>query len=380
MNMGEEEKGLRRGTGDSGQRTTAATSVRGQGDKERATGRRGTDDGNPGTLVGTESRDGALYARYRAKQGTWVSSSLVQQGYDKEYGKDSGYGAYAGIPRDPSGEVLENPDRIKPGQEYLIPVRTAQKPTLPTNRSESLPPSGLRPRPAEPERLSQPVRPRAYSGPSLPPWVAPDQAEAIKELARRREVRGLQSNKSQPTGALRGDTMESSWNEYRYHRDVIVGNVADHPLSTTPLDRLVMSALQADPNRFFPFNAVPLHGEHGIELGGEYNLVDSSWAILNPLVYALFLPPGGPYPVRVTEVGPRSFTFTSLPGHFDEPGSTIRFSTYLDNAGNVHFVHDGNARESPDWRVTNVAAPALAPDTVWRLQESNLRSWLDDVR
>src|SRR2546430_2038807 len=84
----------------------------------RETGQRATDDGNPGTLVGIETRDGISYARYRARQGTWVSSSLAQQGYDKKYGKDVAYGAYAGVARAPSGQPLETPDRIKSGQEY----------------------------------------------------------------------------------------------------------------------------------------------------------------------------------------------------------------------------------------------------------------------
>ncbi len=122
----------------------------------RGTGRRATDDGNPGTLVGIETREGVSYARYRAKQGTWVSSSLAQQGYDKEYGKDVAYGAYSGVARAPSGQPLETPDRIKPGQEYLIPIGTAGKATIPPSAPEDLPPSGLRPGPTNPQRGTQP--------------------------------------------------------------------------------------------------------------------------------------------------------------------------------------------------------------------------------
>src|SRR3954463_14454416 len=130
----------------------------------RGTGQRSTDAGNPGTLVGVETRDGVSYARYRAKQGTWVSSSLAQQGYDKQYGKDVAYGAYAGVARAPSGQPLENPDRIKPGQEYLIPVGTAGKPKISPTASKDLPPDGVRPNPTDRERGTQPAQGFLQSG------------------------------------------------------------------------------------------------------------------------------------------------------------------------------------------------------------------------
>jgi len=75
--------------------------------------------GNPGTLVGTQDVRGEPYARYRATPGTWVSASLKEQGY----GPAAGYGAYAGLVRSPDGKPLPNPDRIAPGQEYLVPLR-----------------------------------------------------------------------------------------------------------------------------------------------------------------------------------------------------------------------------------------------------------------
>jgi hypothetical protein len=79
--------------------------------------------GNPGTFLGNEKIGGSNYARYRAEPGTWVSASLKQLGYDQLYGKDAGYGAYAGVPRATDASPLKTPDRIQPGQEYLIPVR-----------------------------------------------------------------------------------------------------------------------------------------------------------------------------------------------------------------------------------------------------------------
>ncbi len=88
----------------------------------RATAKR---SGNPGTYLGTENHWGFIYARYRAEKGTWVSSSLAALGYDKVYRNDVAFGAYLGVAQTPEGEPLKNPDRLKPGQEYLIPIGTA---------------------------------------------------------------------------------------------------------------------------------------------------------------------------------------------------------------------------------------------------------------
>jgi hypothetical protein len=61
-------------------------------------------------------------ARFRAEPGTWVSASMKSLGYDKIYGRDEAYGAYRGVAKSPSGQPLSKPDRLTPGQEYLIPV------------------------------------------------------------------------------------------------------------------------------------------------------------------------------------------------------------------------------------------------------------------
>jgi len=82
----------------------------------------GRQAGNAGTLLGIESRGDVAYAKYRAEKGTWVSASLAQQGYDKRYGSDLAYGAYSGLVLDAAGNPLANPDRIRPGQEYMFPV------------------------------------------------------------------------------------------------------------------------------------------------------------------------------------------------------------------------------------------------------------------
>ena len=78
--------------------------------------------GNPGTLLGTESVNGINFASYRAEKGTWVSASLAQQGYDKLHGKEVAYGAYLGLALGTDGKPLSTPDRIKPGDEYSIPI------------------------------------------------------------------------------------------------------------------------------------------------------------------------------------------------------------------------------------------------------------------
>lgn len=84
--------------------------------------------GNAGKLIGYESAGGIQYARYQAEQGTWVSASLAEQGYDKKYGKDVAYGAYLGLARGLDGRPLNAPDNIKPGEQYLIPVGRSASP------------------------------------------------------------------------------------------------------------------------------------------------------------------------------------------------------------------------------------------------------------
>lgn len=94
----------------------------------RGTGNRGTENlprnavGNPGTLLGLETVKGTPMARFRAEPGTWVSASMKSLGYDRIYGGDEAYGAYRGIAKSPSGQPLSKPDRLTPGQEYLVPV------------------------------------------------------------------------------------------------------------------------------------------------------------------------------------------------------------------------------------------------------------------
>lgn len=82
----------------------------------------GKEAGNPGNQQGTNTVNGTVYQQYQARQGTWVSASLKQMGYDKKYGKDTAFGAYTGMVRNKDGTPLKTPDKIVPGQKYLVPV------------------------------------------------------------------------------------------------------------------------------------------------------------------------------------------------------------------------------------------------------------------
>jgi hypothetical protein len=103
----------------------------------RGTVDRATNVGNPGVLIGTQDVGGQPYARYRATNGTWVSASLQEQGYAALYGRNTGYGAYTGLVRSSDGTPLSNPDRIRPGQEYLVPIVRAAQPA--PGRTEASP-------------------------------------------------------------------------------------------------------------------------------------------------------------------------------------------------------------------------------------------------
>jgi len=121
-----------------------------RGTEDRRIDRKGisSDDGNPGTFVRNEVIGGAPYARYRAGRGTWVSASMKQVGWDSIFGADSAYGAYHGLVQHPDGSTMATPDKIRPGQEYLVPVpipekrsnepRPAASPNAPAQTDEQL--------------------------------------------------------------------------------------------------------------------------------------------------------------------------------------------------------------------------------------------------
>ena len=100
--------------------------------------------------------------------------------------------------------------------------------------------------------------------------------------------------------------------------------------------QLAMHMLEDDPNRYFPFSVVPLDGAPPSIVAGD------SYDLQGPLLPGF----GIPYdhnPVNVSEEDLVSFTFTTLPGHFDLPGSTIEFSTDVEG-GFVCLHQDAKAR------------------------------------
>jgi hypothetical protein len=139
------------------------------------------------------------------------------------------------------------------------------------------------------------------------------------------------------------------------------------PARAELLGQLAMDALQSNPNRFFPFQVLGHNGEKEIILGRTYDLTNRPSSSFFPL-------PPGRFPVMVTQVTPTSFTFTTLEGHFDGPGSKVTFSTVVDSTGLIHLEHKGLAvsdQPSPQYLI----APTFA-EKAWDIQAANLRRWL----
>ena len=105
-----------------GEPTPAERSVHSRELKDRGIPSR---PGNAGTYLGEVDVDGRRYAKFSAEPGTWVSSSMKTMGYDQVYPAKDGYGAYRGLVLGPNGKPLADPDRIAPGDQYLVPERTA---------------------------------------------------------------------------------------------------------------------------------------------------------------------------------------------------------------------------------------------------------------
>lgn len=124
---------------------------------DRATTGRGVPvvPGNAGTYLGDVEVNGRPYARFRAEPGTWVSASMRMMGHDRSYPAGDGYGAYRGLVLSPDGRPLADPDRIRPGDQYLVPQRAE-----PRARAD--------PAPGRPVAPVRPPVPRADAAPSAP--------------------------------------------------------------------------------------------------------------------------------------------------------------------------------------------------------------------
>jgi RHS repeat-associated protein len=114
----------------------------------------------------------------------------------------------------------------------------------------------------------------------------------------------------------------------------------------------VMKQFQAKPGEVFPFG---LGRCSRIELGEtcDLQLLGDRW-------------------VSVSTVTDTTFTFTTLPGHFDPPGSTITFKVYREN-GTVYL------RQSARWNVSGTkehlkARASVVPAMLsWQVQADKLR-------
>lgn len=169
---------------------------------------------------------------------------------------------------------------------------------------------------------------------------------------------------------LRGELPEYSIgliDRYEYRRDTIIGQQA--PGAMISGDQMAMMVLQSNPSRYFPFDVVGKNGEKGIVLEGEYDLVDRG---------GFFLPPGK-FPIRVSAWSPTSFTFTTLEGHFDAPGSTVTFTTWTDLEGNIHLEQHGTAQPASPTSLTYGMAPLIPylAGRAWDVQAANLRAVLE---
>jgi RHS repeat-associated protein len=131
-----------------------------------------------------------------------------------------------------------------------------------------------------------------------------------------------------------------------------------------------MAYFQAHPGAIFPF---PIGGCSTIVLDAECHLQATAiptfrWGIFAGQGFAASGSYVGDDPVRVTSVTSTSFTFTSLPGHFDGPNGTITFRTYEEN-GDLYLCQVAHAPNA-SW-VVNIFGPEIAK-TVWAQQAANL--------
>jgi hypothetical protein len=145
-----------------------------------------------------------------------------------------------------------------------------------------------------------------------------------------------------------------------YHQSRAIGRVADGVTKEG-----AMALLQANPSDFFPFRVHGLGSSaytSRLQLGREYNLVGVG--------------PPGDDPIEIAELTATSFTFLTLPGHFDGVGGTIKFST-VERGGVVYLEHDAKAPDTG--YLVGTFAPYFAGQA-WDYQAAALRDALQGGR
>ena len=138
---------------------------------------------------------------------------------------------------------------------------------------------------------------------------------------------------------------------YEYTMRHAIGTTAEGVTS----ERAIAATLK-EPNRIFPFHD---------RLAWERRA-------FNPAAYMSCRTCVDPFDngnfVRVTDVTETSFTFRTLPGHFDGVGATIKFSTH-EEGGVVYLQHDGFA---PNAGIVQALVVPFGAAVTWTQQAYNL--------
>jgi hypothetical protein len=138
-----------------------------------------------------------------------------------------------------------------------------------------------------------------------------------------------------------------------YQFDWNLGSAADLAITSTEAG---MNFFKAYPGLIFPFSL------------GQCSAItlDETCDLATPT-------PISDSPVQVSSIGPSSFTFTTLPGHFDPVGSTITFSLYQTSG-------DEYLQQQAVWASGGILAAeygsAIGAFPIWEMQAARLQYYL----
>ncbi len=191
---------------------------------------------------------------------------------------------------------------------------------------------------------------------SLPALADP----ATSEMRQAFEERAARFLATEELNAASRTFIDESVSGYAYVTENLVGRHSDNVNALIAMERF-----QVDPHTIFPFSVVPLDPSKPFDAGSYYDLQ-----------HARFPGDVGNF-VRVTQMDPTSFTFTTLEGHFDGPGATIKFET-IDRDGKV-FLRQTAFAPNVNFLVAG-AAQFGAVKWVWPLQAENLAEALTTYR